>query len=94
MILSDAKRLYFRKGTRVLRRLDFIVIMRRFASLRSFNSLKSSGASRKTVINCFSLAYLLPLPKIDKFRQKLVDFYFFTITSSLFTKIPLSIFGK
>ena len=46
----------------VLRRLDFIVIMRRFASLRSFNSLKSSGASRKTVINCFSLAYLLPLP--------------------------------
>ena len=25
-------------------------------------------------------------PKIDKIRQKLVDFYFFTITSSLFTK--------
>ena len=44
----------------VLRRLDFIVIMRRSASLRSFNSLKSSGTSRKTVNNCFSLVYLLP----------------------------------
>ena len=38
---------------RVLRRLDFIVIIRRFASLRPFNSLKSSGASCKTVITCF-----------------------------------------
>ena len=26
-----------------------------------------------------------PCKKIDKFRQKLVDFYFFTLTSSLFT---------
>ena len=30
---------------KVLRRLNFIVIIRRSASLRSFNSLKSSGAS-------------------------------------------------
>ena len=43
--------------------------MRRFASLRSFNSLKSSGASRKTVINYFSLAYLLPRPKQRKSRS-------------------------
>ena len=41
----------------VLRRLDFIVIIRRSASLRSFNSLKSSGTSWKTVINYFSLVY-------------------------------------
>ena len=29
---------------------------------------------------------LLPLPKIDKVRQSLVDFYFLPLTSSLFTK--------
>ena len=53
--------------SRVLRRLDFIVIMRRYASLRSFNSLKSSGASRKTVVNCFSLPYppLRPKQKVS-----------------------------
>ena len=34
----------------------------------------------------YSVASLLTgRPKIDKFQQKLVDFYFFTFTSSLFT---------
>ncbi len=39
------------------------------------------GSSAKSV----QVRPLLPAPKIDKFRKKLVDFYFFTINSSLFT---------
>ena len=57
----------------VLRRLDFIVIIRRFASLRSFNSLKSSGASWKTVINCFSLAYPPLRPLRNHSNSKMFD---------------------
>ena len=35
-----------------------------------------------------------PPPKIADLRQKIGDFYFFTITYSLFTKIHPAIFGK
>ena len=34
-----------------------------------------------------------PPPKIADLRQKIGDFYFFTITYSLFTKIHPAIFG-
>ena len=47
----------------VLRRLNFIVVTRRSASLHSFNSLKFSGTSVKTVINCFDFVYLSLRPK-------------------------------
>ena len=59
---------------------------------------KEGGTWRGAVVNdslngCQSRGKALPegkevpssAPKIDKFRQKLVDFYFFTVTSSLFT---------
>lgn len=35
-----------------------------------------------------------PQPKIDKFRKEVVDFYFFTLHFSLFTKFYKSIFGS
>jgi len=35
-----------------------------------------------------------PPPKIADLQQKIGDFYFFTITYSLFTKIHPAIFGK
>jgi len=35
-----------------------------------------------------------PPPKIAKLRQKIGDFYFFTITYSLFTESHPAIFGK
>jgi hypothetical protein len=35
-----------------------------------------------------------PPPKIADLRQKIGDFYFFTITYSLFTKSDPAIFGK
>ncbi len=41
--------------------------------------------AQRTLTPYVRVRILLPLPKIDKFRQKLVDFYFFTINSSLFT---------
>ena len=63
-----------RTRSAVLRRLDFIVIIRRFASLRSSNSLKSSGASRKTVSNCFSLAYPPLRPKNSR-KQAIFDLF-------------------
>ena len=36
----------------------------------------------------------LPPPKIADLRQKIGDFFFFTITYSLFTKSYPAIFGK
>lgn len=38
--------------------------------------------------------YLTDKTKIDKHRQVLVDFYFFTLLYSLFTKTNGSILGK
>ena len=46
----------------VLRRLENIVANLRLDTLALLISLFSSGTSRKTVINCFSLAYPSPAP--------------------------------
>ena len=50
--------------------------------------------SGKTCHRHLFLASASGVPKIDKFRKELVDFYLFTILYSLFTKSDGSIFGS
>ena len=56
------------------------------------------SGQRGQTVNLLRIASMVrirpPPPKIADLRQKIGDFYFFTITYSLFTKSDPAIFGK
>ena len=60
------------------------MLRRRLGNMRKWRNWQTRTFEGR-VVHTVRVQVPFSAPKIDKFRQKLVDFYFFTITSSLFT---------